>query len=97
MLAGPGQITAEAIGSWAAITSTTHWNLFNRSRVDGADFYMGDAEPTHIHRNGEVHLAATNGLSGTSAPHLKRQFTQIHVAAREDNADFLPGKLVPMF
>lgn len=62
VLAGPGQKTAEAIGSWPTIISATHWDLFNRTRVDGADFYAGDAELGHIHLNGEVHLAATNGL-----------------------------------
>ena len=62
VLAGPGQKTAEAIRSWPAVISATHWDLFNRSRVDGADFYVGEAELGHIHLNGEVHLAATNGL-----------------------------------
>lgn len=62
LLAGPGQKTAEAIQSWPAIISATHWDLFNRSRVDGADFYVNDAELGHIHLNGEVHLAATEEL-----------------------------------
>lgn len=62
VLAGPGRKTAEAIGSWPAIVSATHWDLFNRSRVDGADFYVDESELGHIHLNGEVHLAATNGL-----------------------------------
>lgn len=62
VLAGPGQKTAEAIQSWSAIISATHWDLFNRSRVDGADFYVDDAELGHIHLNGEVHLAAADGL-----------------------------------
>ena len=62
VLAGPGQKTAEAIQSWPTIISATHWDLFNRSRVDGADFYVGEAELGHIHLNGEVHLATTNGL-----------------------------------
>ena len=62
VLAGPGQKTAEAIGSWASTISATHWDLFNRSRVDGADFYVHEAELGHIHLNGEVHLAATNAL-----------------------------------
>ena len=62
VLTGPGQKTAEAIQSWPTIISATHWDLFNRSRVDGADFYVGEAELGHIHLNGEVHLAATNGL-----------------------------------
>lgn len=62
LLAGPGQKIVEAISSWPAIISATHWDLFNRSRVDGADFYVNEAELGHIHLNGEVHLAAANGL-----------------------------------
>lgn len=62
VLAGPGQKTAEAIQSWPAIISATHWDFFNRSRVDGADFYVNDVELGHIHLNGEVHLAATSEL-----------------------------------
>lgn len=62
VLAGPGQKTAEAIQSWPYIISATHWDLFNRSRVDGTDFYVNEAELGHIHLNGEVHLAATSGL-----------------------------------
>ena len=65
VLAGPGQKTAEAIQSWPGIISATHWDLFNRSRVDGADFYVGEAELGHIHLSGEVHLAATNALGVT--------------------------------
>ncbi len=71
MLAGPGQKTAEAIQSWPTIISATHWDLFNRSRVDGADFYVDEAELGHIHLNGEVHLAATSELG---LPLLKRGF-----------------------
>ena len=62
VLAGPGQKTAEAIQSWPTIISATHWDLFNRSRVDGADFYVDETELGHIHLNGEVHLAATHVL-----------------------------------
>lgn len=62
LLAGPGQKTAEAIQSWPAIISATHWDLYNRSRVDGADFYVNEAELGHIHLDGEVHLATTKTL-----------------------------------
>jgi hypothetical protein len=69
VLAGPGQKTAEAIQSWPAIISATHWDLVNRSRVDGADFYLNDVELGHIHLNGEVHLAATNELGAILLQH----------------------------
>lgn len=62
MLAGPSQKTIEAIESWPTIISATHWDLFNRSRVDGADFYVDESELGHIHLNGEIHLAATHEL-----------------------------------
>jgi hypothetical protein len=62
VLAGSGRKTAEAIQSWPTIISATHWDFFNRARVDGADFYVNEAELGHIHLNGEVHLAATNEL-----------------------------------
>lgn len=58
-LGNPAQKTAETIASWPAIIWATHWDLFDRSRVDGADFYVDEAELGHIHLNGEVHLAAT--------------------------------------
>lgn len=62
VLTGPGQQTAAAIQSWPAVIAATHWDLFNRTRVDGADFYVGEDELGHIHLNGEVHLAATHAL-----------------------------------
>ena len=66
VLAGPGRKTAETIQSWPAIIAATHWDLSNRTRVDGADFTrtdaVGEAELGHIHRIGEVHLATTTGL-----------------------------------
>ena len=62
VLAGPGQQTAAAVQSWPGIVAATHWDLFNRTRVDGADFYVGEAELGHIHLNGEVHLATTPAL-----------------------------------
>lgn len=62
VLTGPGQQTAAAVQSWPAVIAATHWDLFNRTRIDGADFYVGEAELGHIHLNGEVHLAATAAL-----------------------------------
>lgn len=62
VLTGPAQTTAAAIQGWPAVIAATHWDLFNRTRVDGADFYVGEAELGHIHLTGEVHLAATHAL-----------------------------------
>ncbi|WP_210522069.1 luciferase domain-containing protein [Hymenobacter terricola] len=62
VLAGPGQHTAETVQSWPGVVAATHWDLFNRTRVDGADFYVGDAELGHIHLNGDVHLPTAPAL-----------------------------------
>ncbi|MBD2767178.1 DUF5519 family protein [Hymenobacter sp. BT664] len=62
VLAGPGQKTAAAVQAWPAVIAATHWDLFDRTRADGADFYVGEEELGHIHLNGEVHLATTPAL-----------------------------------
>ena len=58
----PQQVSKE-IQSWHGIIAATHWNLHNRSKPDGADFYVGEAELGHIHLNGEVHLATGSILA----------------------------------
>ncbi len=52
-----------AIQSWPGITAATHWDLYNRSKPDGADFYVGDHEVGHIHLDGEVHIPLDASLS----------------------------------
>lgn len=56
------QTVSEAIQQWKGIIAASHWDLYDRSRVDGADFYVGNQELGHIHLNGEVHLATTDAL-----------------------------------
>ena len=56
-LPGPAQVCSDAIQAWPGIRSATHWDLYQRTRPDGADFYVGEQELGHIHLNGEVHLA----------------------------------------
>ena len=58
----PQQVSTE-LQTWEGLTAATHWNLYNRSKPDGADFYVGDEELGHIHLNGEVHLAAGEELA----------------------------------
>lgn len=58
----PEQVSRE-IQSWKDITAATHWNLYNRSAPDGADFYIGKDELGHIHLDGEVHLAIGKTLA----------------------------------
>ena len=52
----PQQVSKE-IQSWEGIISATHWDLYERTKPDGADFYVGKTELGHIHLDGEVHLA----------------------------------------
>ena len=57
----PQHVSLE-IQTWENITAATHWNLYDNSKPDGADFYVGKQELGHIHLNGEVHLAIGNEL-----------------------------------
>ena len=58
----PQQVSKE-IQSWENIIAATHWDLYNRSKPDGADFYIGKEELGHIHLDGEVHLATGKELA----------------------------------
>lgn len=62
-LKGFAEQVSKEIQSWADITAATHWNLYARSKPDGADFYIGQDELGHIHLNGEVHLATGKDLA----------------------------------
>lgn len=58
----PQQVSKE-VQSWKDITAATHWNLYNLSEPDAADFYVGKEELGHIHLDGEVHLTAGKELA----------------------------------
>jgi len=62
ILEGPAQIASTAIGSWTGVVSATHWDLYDRVKINGADFYVDDKELGHIHLDGEVHLATSRPL-----------------------------------
>lgn len=74
VLDGPARRVAQKIRSWPGVVAATHWYLLDRSRVDGADFYVGERELGHIHLDGAIHLAATRTLramlvaNGQAAP-----------------------------
>ena len=70
---------AETIASWPGVVSTAHWHLYDRSRVDGIDFYVGEDELGHIHLDGSIHLA-TNPSLGESliSAGLAQQFPYGH-------------------
>ena len=54
-LKGPAQSVSAEIQSWPGIIAATHWFLYDRTQVDGADFYVGEKELGHIHLDGELH------------------------------------------
>jgi hypothetical protein len=56
------QQVSEEIQKWDDIISATHWNLYDRKAVDGADFYVGEIELGHIHLDGSIHLATNAEL-----------------------------------
>ncbi len=58
----PQQVSKE-IQSWKDIIAATHWELYDRTTPDGADFYIGQVELGHIHLDGEVHLATGKELA----------------------------------
>src|SRR4029078_10122012 len=43
-LKGPAQSVSREIQSWPRIIAATHWFLYDRTQVDGADFYVGEKE-----------------------------------------------------
>ena len=61
-LDGPLHTVAEAVSAWPGILASSHWHFFDRSRVDGIDFYLGDQELGHIHLDGSLHLATSPSL-----------------------------------
>lgn len=58
----PEQVSKE-VQSWKDITAATHWDFYDTSKPDGADFYVGQQELGHIHLDGEVHLAIGKELA----------------------------------
>jgi Family of unknown function (DUF5519) len=51
----PQMVSAE-IQKWDNIIAATHWNLYDLTEVDGADFYVGEEELGHIHLDGSAHM-----------------------------------------
>jgi len=57
------QMVSEEIQKWSNIISATHWDLYDKTKVDGADFYVGEKELGHIHLDGWIHLATNKELA----------------------------------
>ena len=53
------EIVSQEIQRWAGIISATHWEIWNRNKPNGADFYVGEKELGHIHLDGSVHIPST--------------------------------------
>ena len=51
------QVVSKALASWPDVHARTHWFLGDETRVDGADFYVGDEEIGHLHLEGQAHVA----------------------------------------
>lgn len=62
-LRGPAQKVSAALQLWPSVIAATHWYLYDRTQVDGADFYVGEKELGHIHLDGEIHLRLTPTLA----------------------------------
>jgi hypothetical protein len=56
------QSVSELVASWARVHARAHWRLGDETIVDGADFYVGEAELGHIHLEGEAHIALPRKL-----------------------------------
>ena len=56
------QAVAQAVKCWDDGIAVAHWDLFDHTRVDGADFYVGEEELGHTHLNGVVYMAATKAI-----------------------------------
>ena len=64
VLAAALEPVSQAIQGWPGIIAAAHWDLYRVGEVvDGTDFYLGDDELGHLHRNGEAHLATSPALA----------------------------------
>lgn len=57
------EMVSKEIQQWPAIISATHWEIWNRNKPNGADFYVGELELGHIHLDGSVHIPSTKRFS----------------------------------
>lgn len=84
-LAGSLGAVASAVAAWPGVKATTHWHLIDRTRVDGVDFYVGEAELGHLHVDGSLHLATSPALGQAMvAAGLARRFPYQHGWVCED-------------
>ena len=60
----PGHLgrVVDAVSAWPGVATTVHWHFADHTRVDGVDFYVGEAELGHLHLDGSIHLATPPSL-----------------------------------
>ena len=92
-------LVAEEIQSWPHVIAVTHWDLYQPTVADGADFYLGEAEIGHLHFYGEAHVASDAELNaafillGKGEPFrfrndpTYRHWTQVKIADLEKAQD----------
>ena len=85
------QAVSRALATWPDVHARTHWLLGDETKVDGADFYVGELELGHIHLQGEAHIAVPaavrNALikSGVAAPfRWSESFVVFEIASSAD-------------
>lgn len=57
------EIVSKEIQQWQGIISATHWEIHDRNKPNGADFYVGKKELGHIHLDGSLHIPSTSKFS----------------------------------
>ena len=57
------EIVSKEIQQWEGIISATHWEIRDRNKPNGADFYVGKEELGHIHLDGSLHIPSTSKFS----------------------------------
>lgn len=92
----PAQSVSETLGGWADVHARTHWYLGDETKVDGADFYVGEDEIGHIHLEGEAHVALGKTLAAAVVAARRAKpspwsdkFVDIRIRTKRDVANAL--------
>lgn len=57
------ELVSKQVQQWEGIISATHWEIRDRNKPNGADFYVGEQELGHIHLDGSLHIPSTKKFS----------------------------------
>lgn len=98
VLDGPLREIVDAVAGWPGIRATVHWDLVDRSRVDGVDFYLAEEELGHLHLDGSIHLATNARLGGAMvAEGVARRFRFQQGWVEEDAGTIGPEAAIVLF